>query len=157
MLGLGAFLDGRGAGNGTMPGTVSESSVPSVARFLRAAAPRACRMGDPTASGAGSSRRHGIPCRASESVRNVGTVPIYRALYRAQYPGNIKTRPFFDDRISVSRKHLCQSGRRDLNPRPLDPQSSALAKLRYAPFPLMAIAGGIGIVESSYDLSIQTV
>lgn len=26
-----------------------------------------------------------------------------------------------------------QSGRRDLNPRPLDPQSSALAKLRYAP------------------------
>src|SRR5690349_16796047 len=28
---------------------------------------------------------------------------------------------------------LIQSGRRDLNPRPLDPQSSALAKLRYAP------------------------
>src|SRR5205823_4845265 len=26
-----------------------------------------------------------------------------------------------------------KSGRRDLNPRPLDPQSSALAKLRYAP------------------------
>ena len=28
---------------------------------------------------------------------------------------------------------IVKSGRRDLNPRPLDPQSSALAKLRYAP------------------------
>ena len=33
----------------------------------------------------------------------------------------------------VIRFHTGQSGRRDLNPRPLDPQSSALAKLRYAP------------------------
>ncbi len=37
---------------------------------------------------------------------------------------------------------LFKSGRQDLNLRPLDPQSSALAKLRYAPPPIKAFAHG---------------
>jgi hypothetical protein len=51
-------------------------------------------------------------------------------------------------------KPFCQSGRRDLNPRPLDPQSSALAKLRYAPVP-EGISGDWVIVEFPGALSME--
>ncbi len=38
-----------------------------------------------------------------------------------------------DSRPKVVSPYLYWSGRRDLNPRPSDPQSDALAKLRHAP------------------------
>ena len=55
---------------------------------------------------------------------------------------------------------IYKSGRRDLNPRPLDPQSSALAKLRYAPnrqpsFGVRSADCGRAIVNDCHRLSIQ--
>jgi hypothetical protein len=59
---------------------------------------------------------------------------------------------------SLSLTSICvESGRRDLNPRPLDPQSSALAKLRYAPriSTRVATLSGVAIVESRLGLSME--
>jgi integrase len=50
-----------------------------------------------------------------------------------------------------------QSGRRDLNPRPPEPHSGALAKLRYAPIPAdTAVSAGVHIVEFAIILSMRT-
>ena len=49
---------------------------------------------------------------------------------------------------SKEARFLRWSGRRDLNPRPLEPHSSALAKLRHAPIPFARIPGRRADVKS---------
>src|SRR5882762_2251269 len=102
--------------------------------YLGGAFPPAGRISRGVATPTGRSRRRslrgegGLPGRGCEDVPTAAPPPLPRLLPTA--------REALIELVPDAEMGRPQSGWGDLNSRPLDPQSSALSKLRYSPRPL---------------------